>query len=64
MASSTVDTPVRAAIFVFLAAAFIGWNEILNSAVATICINDQREIGTATGIAGSARSFISTICST
>ncbi|KAF2261286.1 MFS general substrate transporter [Lojkania enalia] len=64
MASSTPDTPVRAAIFVFLAAAFIGWNEILNSAVATICIKDQREIGTATGIAGSARSFISTICST
>lgn len=64
MASSTPDTPVRAAIFVFLAAAFIGWNEILNSAVATICIRDQREIGTATGIAGSARSFISTICST
>ncbi|KAF2122211.1 fungal trichothecene efflux pump [Lophiotrema nucula] len=64
MASSTPDTPVRAAIFVFLAAAFIGWNEILNSTVATICISDQREIGTATGIAGSARSFISTICST
>ncbi|KAF2472865.1 MFS general substrate transporter [Lindgomyces ingoldianus] len=64
MAASTPDTPVRAAVFVFLAAAFIGWNEILNSTIATICITDQREIGTATGIAGSARSFISTICST
>ena len=64
MASSTPDTPIRAAIFVFLAASFIGWNEILNSTIATICIADQREIGTATGIAGSARSFISTICST
>ncbi|KAF2731337.1 MFS general substrate transporter [Polyplosphaeria fusca] len=64
MASSTPDTPLRAAIFVFLSASFIGWNEILNSAVATICIDDQREIGSATGIAGSARSFISTICST
>ncbi|KAJ4354329.1 uncharacterized protein N0V89_006064 [Didymosphaeria variabile] len=64
MAASTPDTPIMAAVFVFLAAAFIGWNEILNSTVATIVINDQREIGTATGIAGSARSFISTICST
>jgi len=64
MAACTPDTPVMAAVFCFLAAAFIGWNEILNSTVATICIDDQREIGTATGAAGSARSFISTICST
>ncbi|KAK7182304.1 hypothetical protein DPSP01_002393 [Paraphaeosphaeria sporulosa] len=64
MAASTPDTPIMAAVFVFLAAAFIGWNEILNSTVATIIIADQREIGTATGIAGSARSFISTVCST
>jgi len=27
-----------AAVFVFLAAAFIGWNEILNSTVATIVV--------------------------
>ncbi|KAF1989204.1 fungal trichothecene efflux pump [Aulographum hederae CBS 113979] len=64
MATCTPDTPVRAAIFVFLAAAFIGWNEILNSTIATISIDDQREIGTATGAGGSARSTISTICST
>jgi hypothetical protein len=64
MASCNPDTPVRAAVLVFLAAAFIGWNELLCSTVATIVIDDQREIGTATGAAGSARSLISTICST
>ncbi|KAF2102319.1 MFS general substrate transporter [Rhizodiscina lignyota] len=64
MATCDPDTPVRAAIFVFLAALFIGWNEILCSTVSTICIDDQREIGTATGVGGSSRSFISTICST
>lgn len=32
--------------------------------MATIVIDDQREIGTATGAGGSARSTISTICST
>jgi hypothetical protein len=64
VATCDVDTPVRAAVLVFIGASFIGWNEILCSVVSTICIDDQREIGTATGIAGSARSFISTICST
>ncbi|KAF2502483.1 MFS general substrate transporter [Lophium mytilinum] len=64
MATCNPDTPVRAMVLVFIAAAFIGYNEILNSTVATIVIDDQREIGTATGVAGSARSFISTICST
>ncbi|KAF2817406.1 MFS general substrate transporter [Mytilinidion resinicola] len=63
MATCNHDTPVRAMVLVFLAAAFIGYNEILNSTVATIVIDDQREIGTATDIAGSARSFISTMCS-
>jgi len=64
MAACTPDTPVMACVLAFLTTAFIGWNEILNSAVATIVIDDQREIGTATGAGGSARSTISTICST
>jgi len=38
MAAATPDTPIMAAVFVFLAAAFIGWNEILNSTVATIVV--------------------------
>ena len=64
MAACTPNTPAMACVLAFLATAFIGYNEILNSTVATICIDDQREIGTATGAGGSARSFISTICST
>ncbi|OBT94080.1 hypothetical protein VE01_07168 [Pseudogymnoascus verrucosus] len=63
-ASCNPDTPIRAMLLIFFASFFIGWNEILNSVVATISIDDQREIGTATGVAGSSRSFISTICST
>ena len=43
---------------------FHRYNEILNSTVATIRIDDQGEIVTATGAGGSARSFISTVCST
>lgn len=64
MAACKVDSVLMACVFAFLATMFIGWNEILNSTVATICIDDQREIGTATGAGGSARSTISTICST
>ncbi len=64
MATSSPDTLVRSAIFIFLASFFIGWNELLNSTVATISISDQREIGTFAGTGGSARSLISTICST
>jgi hypothetical protein len=48
----------------FLGTMFIGWNEILNSCVATICVEDQRELGTAIGFGGSSRSFVSTICAT
>jgi hypothetical protein len=64
MATSTPDTIVRSAVFIFLASTFVGAAELLNSTVSTLCIDDQREIGTATGAAGSARSLISTICST
>jgi hypothetical protein len=50
--------------FVFLATVFIGWNEALMLPICTIAIRDQNEIGTATGIAGSARSAVSTVAST
>lgn len=64
MATSNPDSIIRSSVFILLASTFVRWNEILNSTVATITIDDQREIGAATGAAGSARSFISTICST
>lgn len=64
MAASSPGSVVRSSVLVFLASAFIGWHELLCSTISTIVIDDQREIGTATGAAGSARSLISTICST
>jgi hypothetical protein len=64
MATSTPETSTRSAIFIFIASSFVGAVELLSSTVSTLCIDDQREIGTATGAAGSARSLISTICST
>jgi hypothetical protein len=51
-------------VLIAIGGAFIGFNEIANSTIATIAIDDQREIGSALGVAGSIRSGISTICST
>jgi hypothetical protein len=48
----------------FFGCFFVGWNEILCSCIATICVVDQREIGSAIGMGGSMRSVISTICAT
>lgn len=64
MASCTPDTPARAIALITIGSTLIGANEILNSCVATIQLTDQREIGTATGVGGSIRNFISTICAT
>ena len=47
-----------------LGTTLIGANECLSAAMATICIHDQREIGTALGIGGSSRSFVSTLAGT
>ncbi|KAF2681419.1 siderophore iron transporter [Lentithecium fluviatile CBS 122367] len=58
------NTPGMAMAFVFIATTFIGWNEALVFPICTIAIRDQEEIGTAAGIAGSARSAISTVAST
>lgn len=63
-ASCTPDTETRAIVLMFFGALLIGYNEILNSVVATICVVDQREIGTAIGFGGSSRSFVSTVCAT
>ncbi|KAB5581034.1 major facilitator superfamily domain-containing protein, partial [Coniochaeta sp. 2T2.1] len=43
---------------------FIGWNESVTLVFAGMCITDQKEIGTAVGLAGSVRSAISTFATT
>lgn len=63
MASCTPDTKNQAAALMALAGFFIGWNESVCLANAGIEVDDQQEIGTAVGMAGSIRSGISTICS-
>ncbi|KAH6673045.1 fungal trichothecene efflux pump [Halenospora varia] len=64
MASCTPDTPKTAMALVFLAVTAIGYNEAIVLPICTILIRDQKEIGTAAGIAGSTRSAISTVAST
>jgi MFS family permease len=64
MATCTPDTPTRAIVLMLLGTTLIGANECLTSTMATIVIKDQREIGTALGIGGSSRSFVSTLCGT
>ncbi|CAK7237100.1 hypothetical protein SBRCBS47491_009862 [Sporothrix bragantina] len=43
---------------------FIGWNESVTLVFAGMCLTDQKEIGTAVGLAGSVRSAISTLATT
>ncbi|KAF2102444.1 MFS general substrate transporter [Rhizodiscina lignyota] len=64
MASCTPHTPTQAMALIFFGSFFIGYNEIANSTVITLTVDDQREIGTANGIASSVRNCVSTICST
>ena len=64
MAITQVDTPATAMALVFLATTFIGYNEALVLPICSIRIKDQQEIGSAVGVAGSARSAISTVAST
>ena len=47
-----------------MAITFIGYNEALVLPICSIRIKDQQEIGTAVGVAGSARSAISTVAAT
>ncbi|CAK7233758.1 hypothetical protein SCUCBS95973_008704 [Sporothrix curviconia] len=64
MTICTPDTPKTAMGLVFLASTAVGWAESIVLPACNICIEDQNEIGTATGIAGSLRSAISTVAST
>lgn len=64
MASCTPDTETRAIVLLLLGTLLIGINECLTSGAATVSLTDQREIGTAIGLGGSLRSFVSTLGST
>lgn len=64
MAYSTPSTFAGTMVLVNLCTFFIGWNESVCITNAGIELDDQREIGTAVGMAGSIRSTISTIAST
>lgn len=61
MAYSKPSTLVGSSCLVALASFFIGWNESLCLTIAGIELEDQQEIGTAVGMAGSLRSAISTV---
>lgn len=64
MAVCDIDTPQTAMALVFIATLFVGWNEAIVLPICSMRIRDQREIGVAVGVAGSARSTISTVAST
>ena len=63
MAYSTPSTLSGTSTLLNLSCFLIGWNEAVCITNAGIEIEDQREIGTAVGMAGSIRSTISTIAS-
>jgi hypothetical protein len=64
MATSRVDSTGQAIAIVFIACFAVGYNEALALPICSIAIKDQRDIGSAAGLAGSGRSFISTIAAT
>jgi hypothetical protein len=61
MAVSNPDNKATAIAFITLGCFWIGWNESICLSNATICVQDQREIGVAGGFAGSIRAFICAI---
>lgn len=63
-AINNIDSPKTAMALTWFASIFIGWNEALALPLCTILIDNQQEIGTAAGLAGSSRSAISTVAAT
>ena len=63
-ATSTPDSKGRAAAFVALGTFWIGWAESLAITVVTITVWDQSKLGSASGLAGSIRFFITSIAAT
>ena len=60
----TPTTQSTAIALVSLCSFCIGWNEAIALGLTAICVDNQQDIGVATGFGGSARSTISTIGST
>lgn len=63
-ATSTPDSKARASAFVALGTFTIGWAESLAITIVTISAWDQNNLGSASGLAGSIRFFITSIAST
>lgn len=61
MAACTPDTSTTAIVLALLGTIAIGYNEAIALPVCTLCIPDQENIGQAAGLAGSARSAISSV---
>lgn len=61
MASCTPDTPTAAIVLALFGTIAIGYNEAIVLPVCTLCIPNQENIGQAAGLAGSARSAISSV---
>jgi MFS family permease len=64
MATSTVDSKTTACTLVSLGVFFIGWAESLAITMVTLSAKDQNNLGSASGVAGSIRFFISSIAAT
>ncbi|KAH8645790.1 hypothetical protein BX600DRAFT_444346 [Xylariales sp. PMI_506] len=58
MATCTPDTPTRAEVLLLFGCIFVGFVECIAATVSSLCLDDQREIGTALGLGGSCRSFV------
>ncbi|KAL2208451.1 MFS general substrate transporter [Sarocladium strictum] len=63
-ATSTPDSKARAAAFVAVGTFMIGWAESLAITVVTLTVWDQTKLGSASGLAGSIRFFITSIAAT
>ncbi|CAK7242647.1 MAG: hypothetical protein STHCBS139747_004143 [Sporothrix thermara] len=64
MATSTVDSKARSSAIMTFGVFFIGWAESLAITMITLSTENQQELGTAGGLAGSMRFVIVTIAST
>lgn len=64
MATSTVDSKARSSAIMTLGVFFVGWAESLAITMITLSINNQQELGSAGGLAGSVRFLIVSIAST
>ncbi|KAH8647972.1 fungal trichothecene efflux pump [Xylariales sp. PMI_506] len=61
MATCTPETPTRAIVLLLIGCIFVGVVECIAATISSLCLDDQREIGTALGLGGSCRSFVSTL---